>query len=274
VQIKLEHDVEKIAFAGKKPKGVYAAGEYFPCDSLVINADFARAMTRLVPDELRPRWSERQLAKKQFSCSTFMMYLGVKGRFEDVAHHTIYIPKDYPATLTDIERDHVLSTDPPFYLQNACVTDGSLAPEGCSTLYALFPVTHQHKNVNWERNKAGFRRLALQQLERVGVEVQGRVLFERDFTPDNWAEDFQLHLGSTFSMAHSFKQMLHLRPRNRFEDLESVYLVGGGTHPGSGLPVIFESSRITSRLLLEDFGMDSKVGSNPPNMVAMLAEVA
>jgi phytoene desaturase len=49
--------------------------------------------------------------------------------------------------------------------------------------------------------------------------------------------------------------MLHLRPRNRFEDLESVYLVGGGTHPGSGLPVIFESARITSRLLAEDLGI-------------------
>ena len=40
--------------------------------------------------------------------------------------------------------------------------------------------------------------------------------------------------------------MLHLRPRNRFEDLDGVYLVGGGTHPGSGLPVIYESARITS----------------------------
>jgi phytoene desaturase len=48
--------------------------------------------------------------------------------------------------------------------------------------------------------------------------------------------------------------MLHLRPNNRFEDLEGMYLVGGGTHPGSGLPVIFESARISSRLLLEDFG--------------------
>jgi phytoene desaturase len=48
--------------------------------------------------------------------------------------------------------------------------------------------------------------------------------------------------------------MLHLRPHNRFDDLQRVYLVGGGTHPGSGLPVIFESARITSRLLLEDFG--------------------
>jgi phytoene desaturase len=56
-------------------------------------------------------------------------------------------------------------------------------------------------------------------------------------------------------MAHSLGQMLHLRPRNRFENLDGVYLVGGGTHPGSGLPVIFESARITSTLLLEDFGL-------------------
>jgi hypothetical protein len=51
--------------------------------------------------------------------------------------------------------------------------------------------------------------------------------------------------------------MLHLRPHNRFEDLDGLYLVGGGTHPGSGLPVIFESARISSKLLLEDFGMNS-----------------
>jgi phytoene desaturase len=111
-------------------------------------------------------------------------------------------------------------------------------------------------------------------LERVGVEVEGRILFERDFTPDNWSSEFELHLGSTFSMTHSFRQMLHLRPRNRFEDLQSVYLVGGGTHPGSGLPVIFESSRITSRLLLEDLGMGSNQVSNSPDMLPMLAEVA
>jgi phytoene desaturase len=46
--------------------------------------------------------------------------------------------------------------------------------------------------------------------------------------------------------------MLHLRPRNRFEEFDRMYLVGGGTHPGSGLPVIFESARISSRLLLQD----------------------
>jgi len=49
--------------------------------------------------------------------------------------------------------------------------------------------------------------------------------------------------------------MLHLRPNNRFEDLDGVYLVGGGTHPGSGLPVIYEGARITARLLCEDLGV-------------------
>ena len=51
--------------------------------------------------------------------------------------------------------------------------------------------------------------------------------------------------------------MLHLRPRNRFADLEGIYLTGGGTHPGSGLPVIFESAKISSRLLLEDLGVSA-----------------
>ena len=73
-------------------------------------------------------------------------------------------------------------------------------------------------------------------------------------TPSGWDENHQIHLGSTFNFAHSLSQMLHLRPHNRFEDLDSVYLVGGGTHPGSGLPVIFESARITSRLIGEELG--------------------
>ena len=72
-----------------------------------------------------------------------------------------------------------------------------------------------------------------------------------------WEDDYEVFKGATFNLAHNLGQMLHRRPRNRFEDLEQVYLVGGGTHPGSGLPVIYESARITSRLLLQDLGVDA-----------------
>jgi phytoene desaturase len=118
--------------------------------------------------------------------------------------------------------------------------------------------------VNWEREEAGFRATALRQLEKIGIrDVERRIRVERRLTPPSWNAEFHLHLGATFSMAHSLKQMLHLRPHNRFEDLEGVYLVGGGTHPGSGLPVIFESARITSRLLLEDMELEANWNPAP-----------
>ena len=260
VRILLNTPVEEMLFDGRKAAGVRTAEEVIHADAVVVNADFAQAMQRMVPNHLRKRWTNKRIEKKQFSCSTFMMYLGIEGRYDDVRHHTIYLSKDYEQNLRDIEKDHRLTLDDPsFYVQNACVTDPSLAPDGMSTLYVLVPVTHENGNVNWERQEAGFRAKALRQLEKIGItDVERRIRVERRLTPAAWNSEFHLHLGATFSMAHSLKQMLHLRPHNRFEDLDGVYLVGGGTHPGSGLPVIFESARITSRLLLEDMELEPK----------------
>jgi phytoene desaturase len=212
-------------------------------------------MTRLVPDHLRRKWTDAKIAKKKFSCSTFMMYLGIEGRYEHLPHHTIHCAADYARNLADIETRHELSDDPSFYLQNATPTDPSLAPAGCSTLYVLAPVTHQHPNVDWARLGPAFRARVLKQLEKVGVTgVEKRIRFEKVVTPADWESQYHIYRGATFNLAHTWDQMLHLRPRNRFNELDGVYLVGGGTHPGSGLPVIYESARITSRLLLEDFG--------------------
>ena len=52
--------------------------------------------------------------------------------------------------------------------------------------------------------------------------------------------------------------MLHMRPHNRFEDIDGMYLVGGGTHPGSGLPVIYSSAKITTDLLLRDLDISTE----------------
>jgi phytoene desaturase len=253
----LNEGVENMIFDGRKCTAVRTSSRTLPADAVVVNADFAQAMQRMVPDHLRNRWTDRRIEKKRFSCSTFMLYLGIEGRHDQVSHHTIYLAKDYRQNLHDIEELHQLSADPSFYVQNACVTDPSLAPRGMSTLYVLLPVTHEHGNVDWTAEKRRFRSVALRQLEKIGIhDVERRIRFEKVVTPADWRTDYALHKGSTFSMTHNLGQMLHLRPHNRFEDLDRVYLVGGGTHPGSGLPVIFESARITARLLLEDLKIE------------------
>ena len=255
VRIHLNEPVEQLLFQGKRAIGVATAQDEYRADAIVVNADFAQAMTSLVPNHLRRRWTDRRIARKQFSCSTFMLYLGIEGVYDDLPHHTIYLARDYIQNLAEIEKHHTLSADPSFYVQNACVTDASLAPDGMSTLYVLVPTSHQHPNLDWGDVQQYYRNLALRQLAKVGfTDVERRIRVEHVLTPDNWAHDYALYRGATFSLAHTLRQMLHLRPQNRFEDLDGVYLVGGGTHPGSGLPVLFESARITSRLLLEDRG--------------------
>ena len=262
VEVRYEEPVESLEFAGRRITAVRTTHGRYEADATVVNADFARSMTRLVPDHLRRRWSDKRIASRRFSCSTFMLYLGIDGRYDDIAHHNIYLSADYRQNLADIEHRRVLSADPSMYVQNASVTDPTLAPAGMSTLYLLIPVTHRHPNVDWRREAPRYREVALDQLERIGIRgVRERIRYEKMLTPDDWQDGYEIYRGATFNLSHDLGQMLHLRPHNRFDDVERMYLVGGGTHPGSGLPVIYSSARITTDLLLDDLGVGQ---STPP----------
>ncbi|MGB7342570.1 MAG: phytoene desaturase family protein, partial [Pirellulaceae bacterium] len=250
VKIQLDEPVVSAKLDGRKLNTLVTEKEEYSADAFVVNADFADWITKTIPNSKRRRWSDESIAKKRFSCSTFMLYLGIDGRYDELPHHSIHISEDYEKNLVEIEQSHVLSKDPSFYVQNASVTDESLAPAGQSSIYVLVPVTHKHPNVDWSKESDGFRELALDRLSAIGLgDIRDRIRVEHRITPDDWENDYGVYRGATFNLAHNLGQMLHNRPRNRFEEIDGVYLVGGGTHPGSGLPVIYESSRISSRLL-------------------------
>ena len=256
VTIRLSEPVEEILFDGRRAVGVRTATGELRADAVVVNADFGHAMTTLVPDRLRRRWTDKTIARKRFSCSTFMMYLGIEGRYDQLMHHNIYVARDYRRNLDEIENQHVLTEDPSFYVENPCRTDDTMAPPGHSALYVLVPVSHQHPNIDWSKERDRYRQVALRQLAKIGLgDIEKRIRFERIVTPVEWENKIGIYKGATFNLAHNLGQMLHLRPQNRFEEFNRLYLVGGGTHPGSGLPVIFESARISAHLLLEDLGL-------------------
>ena len=263
VKIQLDADVTDLRFSGKKCVGLSVNGEERSADAVVVNADFAQAMSTMVPDAVRRKWTNAKLEKKKYSCSTFMMYLGVdvppdelEGIGGGLEHHSIFLAHDYAKNLDEIENQHRLSDNPSVYVQHAARTDPTMAPAGKSSLYVLAPVTHEHPNVNWAEEAPRFRQKVLGQLAKFGLGgIEEKIEYEKVITPDGWRDDLNIYKGATFNLAHNLGQMLHLRPNNRFEDLDGVYLVGGGTHPGSGLPVIYEGARITARLLCEDLGV-------------------
>ena len=255
VDIRLGQPVERIAFAGRRAIGVEAGGRHHAADSVVVNADFAHAIPRLIPDSIRRRWTDRRIAKARYSCSTFMLYLGVEGEFPGLPHHTILLAEDYRRNIRQIETGEIPDV-PSLYVQHAGATDPSMAPPGHTSLYLLVPVPNLLHGADWSAEAPRYRRLALDRIKGLGItDIESRIRYERMVTPHDWREEFAVGHGATFNLSHDLGQMLCFRPGNRFAELDGVYLVGGGTHPGSGLPVIYEGARITSGLLARDLGL-------------------
>ena len=263
VNIKTNSPVQRIEFDTSTPKpratGLVINGEHIPCDHAVINADVSWALKNLVPESLRAntgtRETDTKLDNRKYSCSTCMLYLGIDGEV-DLPHHTIYVSENYDENLQDIATGTNSTDDPSFYICNPSATDPTLAPPGKSALYILLPTSNLRSKDDWARDGERVREALYTQLaRRAGLnDLKDRVRVEKFLTPDDWA-GMNINHGATFNLAHNLGQMLHKRPQHKLQGFDGLWLVGGGTHPGSGLPVIFLSSQITSRLLCEELGL-------------------
>ncbi|PZR13658.1 MAG: phytoene desaturase [Azospirillum brasilense] len=258
-EIRLDSPVDRIRFEGRRARGVDSGGRSFDADAVVMNADFAHAAPRLIPDHLRRRWPDRKIETARYSCSTFMLYLGVEGTFPQLAHHSILLAEDYERNLREVG-EGTLPQTPSIYLQHAGATEDGMAPPGHSALYLLVPVPNLRegdaRGLDWSRAASHYRELALDRVQKLGIgDLRPRIRHERMVTPMDWRDEFSVGFGATFNLAHDLRQMLAFRPGNRFNDVQGVYLVGGGTHPGSGLPVIYEGARISADLCLRDMGL-------------------
>jgi phytoene desaturase len=250
VRFRMADAVEKIVFEDDRVAGVVTAGAFERAGAVVLNADFAHAVPRLVPERYRRGWSNRRVATARYSCSTFMMFLGLDGEEPALAHHNVLLTENYEANLREINEGR-LPGCPSAYACHPGATDPTMAPAGASALYVLVPVPNRRAGIDWAAEAPAFRQRVLRRLERLGLrDVERRLRYERIVTPDDWDREFAVGHGATFNLAHDFGQMLSFRPRNRFSKA-GIHLVGGGTHPGSGLPVIFEGARIAARQVLE-----------------------
>ena len=261
--------VQRILFEGKRACGVVVGGEEQRFDHVVVNADATWAMKNLIPEALRTRGhKDAAIDAKRYSCSTFMLYLGMDGEI-DLPHHTIYTSTKYRQNLADIGEGR-LSDDASFYVCNPSRIDPTLAPEGDSSLYVLVPTANlkaaaDGAPIDWSKAAPGLREETLARLESVmGIpDAARRVKAEIMFTPDDWRAQ-NINHGATFNLAHNITQMLHWRPQHKLQGFENLWMVGGGTHPGSGLPVIFLASEITSRLLCAECGVKSPLDAPLP----------
>ncbi|MGQ0629344.1 MAG: phytoene desaturase family protein [Phycisphaerales bacterium] len=262
VEFALSTPVEGICFDGQRATGVRTAGDVHPHEHVVLNADASWALRNLIPAAVRrgiPRASDESLERMRYSCSTFMLYLGLKGALP-LAHHTIRISGAYEENLADIGAGR-LSADPSLYVHNPSALDPTLAPSGSSSLYVLVPTPNLKTSagrIDWALEAPALRARTLRAVsDLTGRDIEPLITAERMTTPRDWGAS-NIAFGATFNLAHSLDQMLHRRPQHELPGVRGVWLVGGGTHPGSGLPVIFLSAQIAAARLL---GVTSPMGT-------------
>lgn len=252
----LGQGIKKLLIKGNKVEGIELDnGEKRYYDMVVINADFANAMKNLVPEENKKKYSNDKLEAKKYSCSTFMLYLGIDKIYEDISHHSIIFADKYRENVEDIVKGNKLSEDFSFYVQNASPIDKSLAPEGHSTIYVLVPVPNNKSGIDWEKIKEEYKDKLIDALEKRGgySDIRNHIVEQKIITPKDWEEEYDVFKGAVFNLGHQVGQMLTFRPHNKLEILDNCYLAGGGTHPGSGLPTIYESGRISSELIAKRY---------------------
>ncbi len=253
----LGSEVKQVLVEDRAAVGVeLAGGEKIKADDVMINTDFGHAMTHLIPDGFLKKYTPARLAKKKYSCSTFMLYLGLDKKYE-TTHHTIYFAGDYRKNVEDIFNNLKLSDDFSYYVQNASVSDPTVAPAGGSTIYILVPTPNTAGTIDWEAEKEAMAEKVINRFAQQSPyqDIREHIRVRLLTTPRDWETKNDVYRGATFSLAHNLRQMLYFRPHNKFEELEHCFLAGGGTHPGSGLPTIYESGRISSHMICRQYGV-------------------
>jgi len=255
-KIHLKTPVSRLEVDGGVAKAVYLENkERIKADAVVLNADFGYAMTHLMPHKALKKYTPKRVRAMKYSCSTFMMYLGLDRRYDRLAHHNIVFPADYKQNINEIFGSQI-STDPSFYVRDSSALDASVAPDGHSALQVMVPVPNRKARIDWSVEKGAYRETVLNLLEkRLQMDgLRSHIQEERIITPLDWEHKCRVYLGATFNLQHNFKQMLWFRPHNEFEEVGNVYLAGGGTHPGNSLPTIIESGWISAGMIVKRLG--------------------
>lgn len=229
VDVRTGCDVAAVIADSTAVRGVrLAGGERVDAGVVVANVDAVHLYADLLPDDRRLR----RTLRAPRSSSGFALLLGLAGR-SDRAHHNVDFSADYAA-----ENTGGLADDPTVYVANPAATDPSMAPDGHESWFVLLNVP-AGCDADWDAVRDRV-------VERLGVAERVRVC--ETITPADLAARFRSWQGSIYGTSSDGRRAAFLRPGNR-GPREGLFLVGGASHPGGGLPLVALSGKIVADMI-------------------------
>jgi phytoene desaturase len=251
VPIRYNAPVTRIRVEAGRARGVeLASGEYLPADIVVSNGDAAWTYRHLVAPEHRRHWTDRKIAKGQYSSGLFVWYFGTNRLYHEVPHHMMVLGPRYQGLLQDIFKNHTLSKDFSLYLYRPTATDPSLAPAGCDSFYVLSVVPNLSSQTDWVAVQETYRdAIATVLQDSVLPNLKQHVVSSKITTPQDFQDRLWSYRGAGFGLEPILTQSAWFRPHNRSEDVDGLFMVGASSQPGAGVPSVLMSAKMLEQVV-------------------------
>ena len=222
--------------------------EYRPA-CVVANADYAHVEQELLPEHER-QYEADYWERRTYAPSAFLLYLGVEGEIDPLAHHSLVLPTDWESHFEQIFDDPAWPDEPAYYVCAPSQTNDEVAPPDHSNLFVLVPVAPGL--YDGEHLRERYREKILADIaEHTGVELRDRIVVEEQFCVSEYVEWYNATEGTALGLAHTLRQTALFRPPNRSRAVEGLYFAGGFTTPGIGVPMCLISGEHAARALVE-----------------------
>jgi phytoene desaturase len=180
-----------------------------------------------------------------------MLYLGVEGDVDPLAHHTLVLPTDWDEHFETIFDDPAWPSDPAYYLSIPSLTDDDVAPDGHHAVVLLVPIAPGLDDSR-QRRTAFRDRLLADLADHTGVDLRDRIVVERSVCVSEFAQRYHTPGGTALGLAHTLDQTGPLRPSHHADSVDGLYYAGAFTSPGVGLPMAVVSGEHAAEAVARD----------------------
>lgn len=242
VIIKLNEPVQEILTKGRSVVGLRTKKKSYEFDAIVSNADYAHTETLLRDPGLR-QYSPRYWEKRTLAPSAFILYLGVKGKIPELAHHNLVFGKNWLDHFEEIFARPDWPQDPSIYICNPNKTEPGLAPKNHENLFVLVPVAS--KLPENKRQRERYANFVIEYLERqLQIPLKERLVVKDIFSSTEFAKRYNSYGGSALGLAHTLFQTAIWRPPNQSRKVKNLFFAGASTVPGIGVPISLISAEL------------------------------
>ena len=254
VKIKTNTDVKELVVKNNKIIKILTDKETITdFDLVVCNADPPTVYSEMIKN-FKFNNPFKNPKKLLYSMGLFVLFFGTKKKYENVAHHTIWMTERFKYLLKDIFKKKILPKDFSLYIHRPTATDKSFAPEGCDSFYVLCPVPNLQGNINWDVESEKLKDRIVKELSKtIMPDLEETITDVFWMNPKNFKNDYRSMYGSGFSIAPIFTQSAWFRYHNKDSKINNLYFSAAGSHPGAGIPGVLSSAKVVEKIIKEDF---------------------